>query len=268
MNGRIPIFALTAAALLFAVRVQTAGAVDLAPSDVLVLNGELPGVGASDYVWIYDGGISGTGTILGSVVAISGGQYENWIGPGTLANGKEERGGLGTITVRGNLMLGTWTSNRAYIENRAWGIEATYMSSYFEISKSGTALASDRAIAGTLMYGGYLNIFLAPGSDASSTFEAGDEWNLFDFTTRYFDPYETNVFASSPDFGTGGGPGTSLPLLRDGLVWRFDYDTGVLSIGGSNGPDPVPEPSTLLLVGTGLLGLARLAARRRRAEGI
>lgn len=47
----------------------------------------------------------------------------------------------------------------------------------------------------------------------------------------------------------------------------FYLDYSRLTAQGENGPAPVPEPSTMLLFGTGLAGLASVARRRKAIEG-
>lgn len=58
--------------------------------------------------------------------------------------------------------------------------------------------------------------------------------------------------------GTPGGGGSNSGTGGSGS----NGGTG----GGGSGSSPVPEPSTLLLVGSGLAGLAGLAMRRRKRQ--
>lgn len=70
--------------------------------------------------------------------------------------------------------------------------------------------------------------------------------------------------ASSP--ATPAAP--AYPPPADGVTLSDDAPDappiiGVIGGDQSNGPSPTPEPSTMLLMGTGLAGLYRLSRRRR-----
>ena len=60
-----------------------------------------------------------------------------------------------------------------------------------------------------------------------------------------------------------GGPGNGGPGYSGGL----EYDTAgnIVPIGSSPGPSPVPEPSTMLLLGCGLVGLVAFGKRSKIA---
>ncbi|MEJ7712799.1 MAG: PEP-CTERM sorting domain-containing protein [Pyrinomonadaceae bacterium] len=47
--------------------------------------------------------------------------------------------------------------------------------------------------------------------------------------------------------------------------YRID-NIGITQVGGGPNPDPVPEPATTLLLGTGLAGISRIVRKRRKAK--
>jgi type VI secretion system secreted protein VgrG len=60
-----------------------------------------------------------------------------------------------------------------------------------------------------------------------------------------------------------GGPGNGGPGYSGGLV--YDSPGHIVAIGPSPGPSSVPEPSTMLLLGSGLAGLGTLRKRLKKA---
>jgi hypothetical protein len=111
--------------------------------------------------------------------------------------------------------------------------------SQFLMDLGGTARGSTYDvvnISGTLHFGGSLNVTMTD----DLTLILGMTFDLFDFGT-----------------GDGQFAAINLPTLSDGLVWDAGnlYTTGTILV--------IPEPSTISLLATGIMGLLAFVGRRR-----
>lgn len=143
---------------------------------------------------------TGTGTVnvntgtLGGVGIISG--AVTVASGGTLAPGNS----IGTLTINNALVL-SGTSD-------------------FEINASTMTNDSVSGIT-SLTYGGTLKITKLAG-----TFSAGQSWDLFNGS--FASP--TGTWANAAFIGTNGTSDADIPDLGAGMIWNFNYATGVLSI--------------------------------------
>ena len=122
---------------------------------------------------------------------------------GTLSPGS---GGIGGLTFGGTLAL-----NAASVSN-------------FEVDADTTTIRDRVLGVSALTYGGKLKI------TATGTLNVGDSWDLFEFTSQ------SGTFDNDSSFDTDGSSDPDLPDLGAGLVWQFDYATGVLSVANSSTP--------------------------------
>ncbi len=115
-----------------------------------------------------------------------------------------------------------------------------------------------------------------PGSDRGKDVDGFDSYCAFwllvcldqgDIHVTYFNqvvlgnnPFAGDLYAGVQiDFLSGGG-------LNEGSDWRFSLDTDIAtSLGKPISAAAVPEPGSMVLFGTGLLGLAAAVRHRRRA---
>jgi hypothetical protein len=81
-----------------------------------------------------------------------------------------------------------------------------------------------------------------------------------DYTIMTF----ASLAANSLFYVNGTPEANGAIFADDGYNWKIDYNSNniVLDLQPSTGPAPTPEPSTLIMMGSGLASL--LAAYRRR----
>ena len=111
---------------------------------------------------------------------------------------------------------------------------------------------------------------------AGATATDGEQHIALQFTYADFqtNPNPTRTYLTQADLGASYGVMTGIApigawtfvgmedLLR-GQGSDFDYNDLVI---GYTGIDPVPEPTTLAFLGSGLLGLAMMRRRKQRAQ--
>jgi hypothetical protein len=118
----------------------------------------------------------------------------------------------------------------------------------------------------------------ALGNLTSMTFSiGGDTFDLSNAAANYADAFFQNGNLLSVDYiGSTVSKSVNFSLVAGSLTYTFvDYDTlikglpefsqGVIKVGSIQDPpssSPVPEPSALLLFGTGALGLAGVVSRK------
>jgi len=219
-----------------------------------------------DGAQIRDGNTDGNnGYLNGNIyVTANGGafmaQETNWIGSAITGVGPIYIGDNGdgdarrviiftsTFNISGNLIFNnTHTSANYSRATFAPGSVLTFTIGANGVNNQITGI-SGSGTSGTLQLNGNLNFNLA-GADNT----VGDIWDIVDpsVTTTYGATFAVNGF-------TQNGSLWDDPI-GNGDQYEYNTATGVLTVDG------VPEPSTFILAGLGLAGLALVRARRRQA---
>ena len=94
---------------------------------------------------------------------------------------------------------------------------------------------------------------------------SGEWMRIIDPATGLPDGLSQGEFSQPFFIKTVYGPGDALATLQDtGEYISEDVSSGLIAPGGGNDTDPVPEPGTLLLLGSGFLGAGGMHFLRRK----
>ena len=139
-----------------------------------------------------------------------------------------------------------WFTNASFTVARSRALWDTTSVLNFVIGANG--MNNNIGGVGTAFFNGAFNFDLT-GADNT----LGDNWNIVNVSSStYGSTFSVNGF-------TQNGSLWDNPIGNTGDQYEYNTATGILTV------DVVPEPSTFVLAGLGLAGLALIRARRRQA---